>query len=168
MNIRSVGVGKSEIARGYIRNALQDDELVVCSPTFLIEQQYLHPIEKYLIHHIDLYRLQPNDDIPVDLSDGINIIEWSENLGEKKIKFPNRLEVVMKVEKESETTAIANEEFDDEFDLVGHHVATLSWYGEHWKDRINLFVPLLEQLNFQKKYDPLFVQQIRQNLLAKE
>ena len=65
----SVGVGKSELARGYIQDSLRDPDLIVSSPTFTIEQQYEHPA-LYPIHHIDLYRLSPKDQIPVDLCDG--------------------------------------------------------------------------------------------------
>lgn len=64
-----MGVGKSEIARGYIREATGDENTIVASPTFMIENQYECSDDR-TIHHIDLYRLIPGDIIPIDFNHG--------------------------------------------------------------------------------------------------
>jgi N-acetylmuramate 1-kinase len=71
---RSVGVGKSEVARGFVRHCLGDQRVSVSSPTFMIAQEY-DTLRGNLIHHIDLYRLSSSDEIPVDLAAGWSYVD---------------------------------------------------------------------------------------------
>lgn len=78
-----MGAGKSEFARGFIRN-LMGDNIDVPSPTFTLVQTY--ESDKGLIWHFDLYRLENAEEIyeigwEEALSDGILLIEWPERLG---------------------------------------------------------------------------------------
>jgi tRNA threonylcarbamoyladenosine biosynthesis protein TsaE len=78
-----MGAGKSEFARGFIRDLMGED-IDVPSPTFTLVQTYETP--KGLIWHFDLYRLKNADEIyeigwEEALSDGILLVEWPERLG---------------------------------------------------------------------------------------
>ena len=62
-----LGSGKTRFAMGLIRGLTQEPDLLVSSPSYLLDVTYpvlynksAEQIEKeVLIHHIDLYRLQP-------------------------------------------------------------------------------------------------------------
>jgi len=79
-----VGVGKSVFVRGYIRAALGDPDLLVPSPTFLRENLYLRSNGACSVHHIDLYRCNPEDshavslrlDFGSTLNEGACLVEW--------------------------------------------------------------------------------------------
>lgn len=82
----NLGTGKSVIARGFIRACVGDPDLVVTSPTFLLDQTYQAPkfvcvrvpgrarkrLTAWLhvhcsVHHYDLYRLHQGDFEGLDL-----------------------------------------------------------------------------------------------------
>jgi tRNA threonylcarbamoyladenosine biosynthesis protein TsaE len=78
-----LGVGKTALARAFLRAAAGDPELAVPSPSFTLVQSYETPIG--LISHYDLWRL----DGPASLTeldwdearDGIVLVEWPDRLG---------------------------------------------------------------------------------------
>lgn len=81
----AVGAGKSHFSRAFIRYAMDDDELEVPSPTFLLHNRYDGNGE--VVHHYDLYRLsdaQEGEYERLDLSgsfaSGVSLIEWPERL----------------------------------------------------------------------------------------
>lgn len=74
------------------------------------------------------------------------------------------MEILINVEKEADTEIIANEDNDDEFDLVGHHYADLLFYGEEWQDRINNINPFLEEIDKKTTFDNNFVTNLRHKL----
>ena len=82
----SLGTGKTVFSRGII-NGLSK-KVIVNSPTFTLINEYL--INKYLIYHLDLYRLNDNfTDIPIfeilEKKNALVLIEWGEKL-EKFLK----------------------------------------------------------------------------------
>jgi tRNA threonylcarbamoyladenosine biosynthesis protein TsaE len=79
----TLGLGKTEFARAFIRSLAGADEEVP-SPTFTLVQSYDTP--SGTIWHFDLYRLNRADDVwelgfEDALADGIILIEWPERLG---------------------------------------------------------------------------------------
>ena len=89
----NLGIGKSVLARAFIRAYCQTSEDIP-SPTFTLVQTYdLAPVP---VFHFDLYRLESLDEvyelgIEEAFAYGISIIEWPDRLGE--YSPPNRLEV---------------------------------------------------------------------------
>lgn len=78
-----LGMGKTVIARGFVRAIMGADEEVP-SPTFTLVQPYDGP--DVTVHHFDLYRLNdPEEAFELDIEDafaeGISLIEWPERLG---------------------------------------------------------------------------------------
>ena len=85
-----VGVGKTTFIK-FLVNSLEkiDKKNIseITSPTFSLMNQY--KLNKFDIHHYDLYRLKSEKDILSlnifeDISDKIVLIEWPEILGEHK------------------------------------------------------------------------------------
>lgn len=84
-----LGAGKTCFSRGFIRSQLEDFELRVTSPSYLLDNSYevYNDDDKvaYLIHHMDLYRLPTGCDltmlrIPEIYSDSICLIEWPQRM----------------------------------------------------------------------------------------
>jgi tRNA threonylcarbamoyladenosine biosynthesis protein TsaE len=80
-----LGTGKTEFIKG-ICNYFEVDELVT-SPTFTIINQYngTYDSEPIAIYHIDLYRIDKNEDFDeigfqdcLNAPDAIKLIEWAE------------------------------------------------------------------------------------------
>jgi tRNA threonylcarbamoyladenosine biosynthesis protein TsaE len=139
-----LGAGKTTISRGFVRNKLNDDEMVVTSPSYLLDNTYQymtsrhdHSVEEHernqdigncnmdgevveTIHHIDLYRLEEGFnsgllDIPSIYDTSLCLIEWPERLA--MADYPARyIDVELKID-------------DSEARIV-----TLSVYGE-WSER---------------------------------
>ena len=85
-----IGVGKTTFIRSLINSLEKIDKKnisEITSPTFSLMNQY--KLNKFDIHHYDLYRLKSEKDILSlsifeDISDKIVLIEWPEILGEHK------------------------------------------------------------------------------------
>ena len=80
-----VGAGKSHFSRAFIRYAMDDDELEVPSPTFLLHNSYER--NERVVHHYDLYRLMDARegeyerlDLSGSFASGVSLIEWPERL----------------------------------------------------------------------------------------
>ena len=79
----TLGIGKTSLARAFVR-ALTDPDEDVPSPTFTLVQIY--ETEFFPLYHFDLYRLDAPDDaveLGIDdaFADGVSLIEWPERLG---------------------------------------------------------------------------------------
>jgi len=85
-----VGVGKTTFIKSLVNSLEKTDKKnisEITSPTFSLMNQY--KLNKFDIHHYDLYRLKSEKDILSlnifeDISDKIILIEWPEILGEHK------------------------------------------------------------------------------------
>ena len=82
--VGNLGSGKTQFVR-FLVEALGGGD--VCSPSFAIHNQYV--VKKTKIEHIDLYRLEDEDDLEstgfwdlFSLESGIIIIEWADRLPE--------------------------------------------------------------------------------------
>ena len=85
-----IGVGKTTFIKSLVNSLEKIDKKnisEITSPTFSLMNQY--KLNKFDIHHYDLYRLMSDKDILSlnifeDISDKIVLIEWPEILGEHK------------------------------------------------------------------------------------
>ena len=80
-----LGAGKSVFARSFIRTALADEACDVPSPTYTLVQPY-ETVKGYPnILHVDLYRIEKQEEIRElgldDAGDCIVLLEWPERLG---------------------------------------------------------------------------------------
>mmetsp|Transcript_22070 Transcript_22070/g.32167 ORF Transcript_22070/g.32167 Transcript_22070/m.32167 type:complete len:202 (+) Transcript_22070:122-727(+) len=82
-----LGAGKTCFSRGLIRAVTGQRDLIVTSPSYLLDNTY--PVQRngrdFVIHHIDLYRLPHGCDlsflnIPSIYSSSITLIEWPDRL----------------------------------------------------------------------------------------
>lgn len=81
-----LGAGKTTLARGLIRNKFKDSEMVVTSPSYLLDNVYEYA-EGEKIHHMDLYRLPNGCDMsvlgmPGIFDDCLCLIEWPQRLSD--------------------------------------------------------------------------------------
>ncbi len=79
-----LGAGKTTLSRGLIRAKYQDEEMVVTSPSYLLDNVYDYA-EGKKIHHMDLYRLPNGCDMsvlgmPGIFKDCLCLIEWPERM----------------------------------------------------------------------------------------
>jgi len=84
-----LGAGKTTLTRGLIRSKFNDPEMMVTSPSYLLDNCYQYG-EQLFIHHMDLYRLPPGCDmgildIPHVFSTSICIIEWPDRMSPELI-----------------------------------------------------------------------------------
>lgn len=105
-----VGAGKSTLARALVREFMQDPDLLVSSPSYLVDITYNDPegnslIPGVTIHHMDLWRLKEGSiERLVDLSDvysrGVSLVEWPEKLGAAAPPAEQCLQVVIESAKD--------------------------------------------------------------------
>lgn len=84
-----LGAGKTTLTRGLIRSKFNDPEMMVTSPSYLLDNCYQYG-EHLFIHHMDLYRLPAGCDmgilnIPHVFSTSLSIIEWPDRLSPELI-----------------------------------------------------------------------------------
>lgn len=80
----TLGMGKSVLARAFIRELTSSDEEVP-SPTFTLVQTY--EAQKAILWHFDLYRIKQAEEvfelgIEDAFADGISLIEWPEKMSD--------------------------------------------------------------------------------------
>ncbi len=102
----SLGVGKTVLARSFIRTLCGEEEEVP-SPTFTLVQMY-DTLKNDTIWHFDMYRIKcPEEALELGIEDaffdGISLIEWAENLGEYLSRKHLKLSLIMTDEKNSRT-----------------------------------------------------------------
>ena len=92
-----LGSGKTTLARGILRAAAGDPDLIVPSPTFTLVEVY--ETERGTFWHFDLYRLEAPEQVyelgwEDALAEGIVLIEWPQRLGSL---LPKHLSVTLEV-----------------------------------------------------------------------
>lgn len=80
-----LGAGKTTFVRGIVQNKLNDFDMIVSSPSYLLDNAYEFAPGK-TIHHMDLYRLPAGRDMsilgfPSIYDHSICLIEWPQRLG---------------------------------------------------------------------------------------
>ncbi|KAG5185972.1 hypothetical protein JKP88DRAFT_236223 [Tribonema minus] len=119
--IGDLGTGKTCFSRGFIRECAEDPDLLVTSPSYLLDNTY-EATDGTMVHHMDLYRLSGADDlhvlnIPEILSTSVCLVEWPDRL--QHLTPSVRLEV-----------RISATSGDCRFvELVGH--------GEWWQEAVS-------------------------------
>lgn len=91
-----MGAGKTTLCKSVIKNLGIDDE--ISSPTYSIVNEYIIPLSKRKLRHMDLYRLKNIDEVlDIGIEDYLYdasfcLIEWPdiiENLANEKTYFLN-------------------------------------------------------------------------------
>ena len=80
-----LGAGKTTFVRGIVQNKLDNFDMIVSSPSYLLDNAYEFAPGK-TIHHMDLYRLPAGRDMsilgfPGIYDNSICLIEWPQRLG---------------------------------------------------------------------------------------
>ena len=99
--IGSLGYGKTTLTRNIAKSLESED--IITSPTFTIINEYniILENEESILRHVDLYRLESEDDIDsiglydIIYSDGVSIIEW----GDKFIDFFEKPYYILEIER---------------------------------------------------------------------
>ncbi len=99
--IGSLGYGKTTLTRNIAKSLESED--IITSPTFTIINEYniILENEESVLRHVDLYRLESEDDIDsiglydIIYSDGVSIIEW----GDKFINFFEKPYYILEIER---------------------------------------------------------------------
>ena len=113
----TLGAGKTTVARGILEGLGYDDE--VPSPTFAIVQQYEPPETRIPVAHVDLYRIEDQEEIPeLGLEDalefGAMIVEWPDRMPDSFWRDALKIEL----------------------EITGDGNRRLTWTaGDAWKDR---------------------------------
>jgi tRNA threonylcarbamoyladenosine biosynthesis protein TsaE len=149
-----VGMGKSTLARGFLKEVTRDELLVVSSPSYLLDITYPDPSGESLIpgatvHHMDLWRLASGQiaalvDLPAAYRQDVCLVEWPDRLGRAAPSAANCLLIELdQVEASSpaagsraEASAEREEEDEEAEDEDEERAATMSTYGEGWSARI--------------------------------
>jgi tRNA threonylcarbamoyl adenosine modification protein YjeE len=80
-----LGAGKTTLSRGIVRGKFEDDDMIVTSPSYLLDNTYNYGPQEH-IHHMDLYRLPVGYPdlgilgIPSIFSTAVCIIEWPDRI----------------------------------------------------------------------------------------
>jgi tRNA threonylcarbamoyladenosine biosynthesis protein TsaE len=87
----AIGMGKSTLARGFLKELTRDDALEVSSPSYLLDITYPDGARASLLpgvtaHHMDLWRLQPGQigglvELDTVFTRELALIEWPDRLG---------------------------------------------------------------------------------------
>ena len=142
-----VGAGKSHFSREFIRYAMDDAELEVPSPTFLLHNEYRNEQGGGVdVHHYDLYRIQEVNeaeyvrlDLDRSFESGVSLIEWPERLLETGNVPGERIEIEMELFLED---GVGDEESDEEVDRARQ--VELRAYGQRWGDIVSTLASHVE------------------------
>ncbi|KAK8815185.1 hypothetical protein WA158_003397 [Blastocystis sp. Blastoise] len=98
-----IGVGKTCFTRGLIRSFVNNEKIIVNSPSFVLQKSYKNKITNNIIHHYDLYRLGTVENIMqigVDsvIKNGYTVLEWPELIYKL---YSNRIDVWIQYNKEN-------------------------------------------------------------------
>jgi len=116
-------------SRYFIRKLIRDDNIVVTSPTFVLEVPYKIKNSNTVIRHIDLYRLAgPNDakilNLDQNSTHSIFLIEWSDRLQQQLPK--SRLDVKLEFVTETKNNSTEEEKEGEPRKVI------LTGYGRKW------------------------------------
>lgn len=116
----ALGVGKTVLARAFIRALTRPDEIVP-SPTFTLMQHY--DGARLAVYHYDLYRVQSDTEVQElgfddAMANGVSLVEWPERAPIPQTK--KRLDILME-----EVPAA---------DLEKRHLKITA--GEDWTERL--------------------------------
>lgn len=115
-----LGAGKSVLARAVCRGAGVHG--TIPSPTFTLVQEY-RSTRGFSIHHVDLFRLGPGDDIePLgweDLvgSEGLVLVEWADRAGGQEPR--DRWEVQLEHAERPDERVVTVRRVDEAPELIG-------------------------------------------------
>eukprot|EP00898_Chlorokybus_atmophyticus_P001252 jgi/Chlat1/2127/Chrsp17S02707 len=148
-----VGAGKSVFSRNFIRAIAGDPDMVVPSPTFLLQQIYDDHAGPP-VHHFDLYRLTGPDDFDrLGLQDSITsavcLFEWAERLG--PVAPEDRLDLHIEVDLDDVLQPVAQESarthqeqggtdvesYEEDYADRGVRIMHLSAYGHRWQQLVH-------------------------------
>jgi tRNA threonylcarbamoyladenosine biosynthesis protein TsaE len=123
-----VGAGKTTMSRGIIHRLVEEYDVRVTSPTYLLCNKY-EGENGVQVDHFDLYRLSGRKDlstlnIPAVFSSTISLIEWPNRLGEFKPAQHLAVDIL-----------IGNND---------NRAVKLQFFGPNWKSRIENFNDLLD------------------------
>ncbi|KAK4533453.1 hypothetical protein CCYA_CCYA17G4335 [Cyanidiococcus yangmingshanensis] len=106
-----LGAGKTTLARGFVQTFMNDLDLDVVSPTYLLDLSYPDYEGRAIVpgatvHHLDLYRLGSAEERPIVdfdeiFSNHICLVEWPERLG-KHSKPDEYLSILLSFVSEAE------------------------------------------------------------------
>jgi tRNA threonylcarbamoyladenosine biosynthesis protein TsaE len=151
-----VGMGKSTLARGFLKEMRRDELLQVSSPSYLLDITYPDPEGESLlpgvtVHHMDLWRLAPGQiaalvDLTTTFVSEVSLIEWPDRLAAAAPDAHRCLLIEIEAVEPAPgapTEPSAGE--DEEEDEEEERCATMSTYGEGWSSRIEMMMtqPLL-------------------------
>jgi tRNA threonylcarbamoyl adenosine modification protein YjeE len=143
------GAGKTTVCRGFIRELCRSPDMVVTSPTYLLDNIYDYARKedsvmkcesRGVIHHMDLYRLPKNCDasilgIPAVFEASISLVEWPHRLADweaskmKYVSAAHRLDVRITIAKDA-VSSVGN-------DMLQTRSVLLTSYDEIWRRRIH-------------------------------
>jgi tRNA threonylcarbamoyl adenosine modification protein YjeE len=146
----NVGAGKSFFSREFIRFALDDPDLEVPSPTYLLHNMYNSNQDHAdipILHHYDLYRLigegkAPQGDIARldlhhSLKAGVCLIEWPDLLNVLGILPARRVEIRISLMSSESRQPVSDDDDDDELDgCSSERLIEVHCYGERWCNAI--------------------------------
>lgn len=153
-----LGAGKTCLARGFVRAATKVPTLDVPSPTFLLVHEY--PAAKFVVYHLDLWRLtaassRPLIDFDTVFEHHASLIEWPDRLGE--LTPSARLDVFLEYGDESSSTTDDDPwGFEAASNLAGR-TARLQPSNDIWQARLDALMPQL-QSNTNGEYEIADVQ----------
>lgn len=126
----NLGSGKTVLARSFIQNYCNDENITVSSPTYNIVQIYDCNTSDIAIWHFDLYRLENLEDIwetgvEEAFGDSISLIEW-----------PEKAESILSKEK----TIVININIDDDEQNSNNRIVEIIAPTQQWANNLELIM----------------------------
>ena len=128
--IGELGSGKTQLTKGLARGLGVQEYHRVCSPTFMIKQEY---VGRLPIHHYDAYRLGNSEEVGAvgfeeDMfSGGVTIVEWADLVEDL---IPG---TALRVELEHGRTHAASDEPDGDVPRNTHRVFSFQGDSDTWR-----------------------------------